>query len=107
MQPYFSAVNKHFRDHRLQPIAVGDMLADARRGLEMRQHRLVPTDTRLPLPVPVAVDILLAADKVRETLTWSASTRPLLERFRACLAVCVNYTFFAARKHASAASRVA
>jgi hypothetical protein len=35
MQPYFSAVNKYFRDHHLPPIAVGELLADGRRGLEM------------------------------------------------------------------------
>jgi hypothetical protein len=94
LQPYFSAVNKFFRDHRRQPIAVGELLADARRGLEMLQHRLVPADTRLPLPAPVALDILLAANTLRATLTWSPATRTLLGRFRACLAVCVNYTFF-------------
>jgi hypothetical protein len=33
MQPYFSAVNKFFRDHHRQPTAVGELLADARRGL--------------------------------------------------------------------------
>jgi hypothetical protein len=69
MQPYFSAVNKYFRDHQLQPIALGDLLAEARRGLEMRQHRLVPADTRLPLPAPVALDILLAASTLRDNLT--------------------------------------
>jgi hypothetical protein len=49
MQPYFSTVNKYFRDHQLPSIAVGDLLADARRGLEMRRQRLVSSDTRLPL----------------------------------------------------------
>jgi hypothetical protein len=52
LQPYYSAVNKFFHDHQRQPIAVGELLADARRGLEMLQHRLVPADTRLPLPAP-------------------------------------------------------
>jgi hypothetical protein len=47
LQPYFSAVNKFFRDHQRQPIAVGELLADARRGLEMLQHRLLPTAARL------------------------------------------------------------
>jgi hypothetical protein len=94
LQPYFSAVNKYFCDHLRQPVAVGELLADARRGLEMLQHRLVPADTRLPLPAPLALDILHAANTLRDGLTWSPATRPLLERFRACLAVCVNYTFF-------------
>jgi hypothetical protein len=60
----------------------------------MLQHRLVPADTRLLLPASVALDILQAANTLRDGLKWSPATRPLLERFRACLAVCVNYTFF-------------
>jgi hypothetical protein len=89
-----SAVNKFFRDHQRQPIAVGELLVDTRRGLEMLQHRLVPADTRLQLPAPVALDILLAANTLRANLTWSPATRIQQERFRACLAVCVKYTFF-------------
>jgi hypothetical protein len=81
MQPYFSAVNKYFRDHHLPPIAVGDLLADARRGLEILQHRIVPADTGLPLPSPVAHDILLAANTLREGLTWSHADLPLLAGF--------------------------
>jgi hypothetical protein len=69
MQPYFSAVNKYFRDHQLQPIAACDLLADARRGLEMLLYRLVTSDTRLPLPAPVALDIMLAANTLRDSLT--------------------------------------
>jgi hypothetical protein len=50
------------------PIAVGDLLADARRGLEMQQQRLVPSETILPLLAPVALNILLAADKLHDNL---------------------------------------
>jgi hypothetical protein len=88
MQPYLSAVNKYFRDHQLPPIAVGDML----------QHRLVPSDIRLPLPAPVAIDIMLAADTLRDNLTRSPATLPLIERFRACLAACENCTLFCRAK---------
>jgi site-specific recombinase XerD len=35
LQHYYSAINKFFRDHQQQPIAVGELLADARRGLEI------------------------------------------------------------------------
>jgi hypothetical protein len=92
LQPYFSAV-KFFRDHQRQPIVVGELLADARCGLEILQHRLVPADTRLPLPAHFAINIMLVAHTLRDNLTWSPATFPLLERFRACLAVCVNYIF--------------
>jgi hypothetical protein len=84
LQPYFFAVNKFFRDHERQPIAVGELLADARRGLEMLQ----------PLPAPITLNILLAANTSRDDLTCPPATLPMLERFRACLAVCVNYIFF-------------
>ena len=60
----------------------------------MLQHRLVPADTRLPLPAPVALDILQAASTIRDDFAWSPVTLPLLECFRACVAVCVNDTFF-------------
>jgi hypothetical protein len=84
LQPYFSAVNKCFRDHQRQPIAVGALLADARRGLEMLQHRLLPTAARLPLPAPVALDILHGADALRGTFAWTPAALPQLQRFRAC-----------------------
>jgi hypothetical protein len=60
----------------------------------MLQRRLVQADARLPLPAPVALNILLAANTLRDSLTWTPAALPLLERFRACLAICVNYIFF-------------
>jgi hypothetical protein len=81
LQSYFSAVNKFFRDHQRQPIAVGELLADARRGLEMLQHHLLPTAARLPLPAPVALDILRAADALHGTFAWTLAALPLLQRF--------------------------
>jgi hypothetical protein len=84
LQPYFSAVKKFFRDHQRQSIAVGELLVDARRGLEMLQHRLLPTASRLPLPAPVALDILGAADSLRGTSLWTPPSLPQLQRFKAC-----------------------
>jgi hypothetical protein len=60
----------------------------------MLQHRLVPTASRLPLPAPVALDILQAVATLRDTLTWTPDALPQLQRFRACLAICVNDIFF-------------
>jgi hypothetical protein len=93
LQPYYSAVNKFSRDHQRQPIAVGELLAYAMRGLEMLQRRLVPADSRLPLPAPVALNILLAANTLRDSLTLTPAAFPLLMHFRACIAVCVYYIF--------------
>jgi hypothetical protein len=55
LQQKYSAVSKFFRDHQRQPIAVGELLADARRGLEMHQQRLLVADPRLPLHAPLAL----------------------------------------------------
>jgi hypothetical protein len=46
------STNQVVRDHQQQPIAVGELLADARRGLEMQQERLLAADSRMPLPPP-------------------------------------------------------
>jgi hypothetical protein len=94
MQPYFSAVNKYLRDQQLLSVAVGDLLADARRGLEMRQQSLAPVDAKLALPAPVVMDMLLAADNLRNDLTRTPASLRLIELFRAVLTVRVNYTFF-------------
>jgi hypothetical protein len=58
MQPYYSSISKFLRDLHRQPVVVGDMLADVRRGFELRQERLVDTIARVPLPAQVADDIV-------------------------------------------------
>jgi hypothetical protein len=40
LQPYFSAITKHFRDHLREPMALGPLLADARRALAMQQKSI-------------------------------------------------------------------
>jgi hypothetical protein len=84
MQPYFSSVNKYFRDHELPFIVVGELLADARRGLELQQQRLVPSDIGLPLQAPVALDILLSAAKFRDTLAWTPASLSLMKLSNSC-----------------------
>eukprot|EP00873_Tetraselmis_striata_P021557 jgi/Tetstr1/441821/TSEL_030037.t1 len=70
LQPYYSSINKYFRDHQRQPVALGEMMADARRGLAIQQERLAEEDVRNALPAPVAADILDAAIELRRTLVW-------------------------------------
>jgi hypothetical protein len=77
LQEYYSAINKFFRDHKLQPIAVGELLADARRGLEMQQQRLQASDSRLPLPATLPLSLLTAAAKLRTHLQWTLTSRHL------------------------------
>jgi hypothetical protein len=94
LHQYYSAINKLFRDHQQQPIAVGELLADARRGLEIRHERLHAADSRFPLPAPLALSLLTAAAKLRTHLQWTPPSRHLVAQFRALLAVLTNYAFF-------------
>eukprot|EP00873_Tetraselmis_striata_P035686 jgi/Tetstr1/455950/TSEL_042731.t1 len=55
LQQYYSSINKYFRDdHQRQPVALGEMVADACRGLAIQQERLAAEDVRVALPAPVA-----------------------------------------------------
>jgi hypothetical protein len=94
LQQYDSPINKFFRDHQEQPIVVGELLADERRGLEMQQESVLAADSRLPLPAPLAVALFDAAAQIRKHLTWTPPSRHLIARFRALLVVCANYAFF-------------
>jgi hypothetical protein len=64
----------------------------------MPHERLLATDSHLPLLAPVASALLNAAAKIREQLTWTPSSRHLISRFLALLAMCTNYAFFCIRK---------
>jgi hypothetical protein len=68
LQPYYSAINKLLSNHQRQPVPVGDLHADTRRGLVLRQQRLVTAATRVPLSVPVADDIMQWAAGERDAL---------------------------------------
>jgi cephalosporin-C deacetylase-like acetyl esterase len=68
LQENYSAINKFFRDHQQQPIAVGELLADERRGLEMHHDHLFAADSRLPSPAHLAVALLDAAAKSANTI---------------------------------------
>jgi hypothetical protein len=57
LQPYFSAINKFFRDHFKEPAAMGPLLTDARRGLAMQP--ITDLDIRVPTPAPIVQQMLL------------------------------------------------
>jgi hypothetical protein len=94
MQQFYSAINKFFRDHQQQPIAIGELLEDARRGLGLQQERLEAADSRLPLKAPLALSLLNAAAELRTHLEWTPPARHPIARFRALLALCMNDAFF-------------
>ena len=61
LQPYMSAINRFLQDHGKPPVASGPLVGDVRAGLRNTQVILQPLPARVPLPVPVALYILIAA----------------------------------------------
>eukprot|EP00873_Tetraselmis_striata_P013248 jgi/Tetstr1/433512/TSEL_022782.t1 len=55
LQQFFCAINKSFRNHQRQPMALGEIRADARCGLQLQ--RIAEEDVRVALPAPVIGDI--------------------------------------------------
>eukprot|EP00873_Tetraselmis_striata_P037630 jgi/Tetstr1/457894/TSEL_044413.t1 len=82
LQQYYSSINKYFRDHQRQPVALGEMVADARRGLAIQQERLAAEDVRVALPAPVAADILNTAIGFRKTLAWEPANIADIRAFK-------------------------
>jgi hypothetical protein len=70
LQPYFSAINKFFRDHLKEPVALGLLLTDARRGLVMQQQPITDPDIRVPILAPIVQRMLLFAHRHYRALTW-------------------------------------
>lgn len=91
----FSSVNKHFRDHQRQPVALGDVLAAAaRRGLELQQECLGAEVVRVPAPAPGMSDVLDALVKLRPCVQWRPGTIAELRHFRGSMASTTYYFFF-------------
>eukprot|EP00873_Tetraselmis_striata_P022420 jgi/Tetstr1/442684/TSEL_030776.t1 len=93
LQQYYSSINKYFRDHQRQPVALGEMVADARRGLAIQQERLAAEDVRVALHALVAADIRDAAIELRRTLVWEPANIADIRAFRAALATITAYVF--------------
>lgn len=94
LQPYLSAINRLLKDHGKPPVALGPLVADVRAGLGNSQVPLSPAPARIPLPAPVALDILVEAESVLSTTSWFSPQDPAVRRARALVAVLVNYIFF-------------
>eukprot|EP00873_Tetraselmis_striata_P011875 jgi/Tetstr1/432139/TSEL_021596.t1 len=93
LQQYYLSISKYFRDHQRQPVALGEMVADARRGLAIQQKRPAEEDIRVALPAPVAADILDTAIELRRTLVWEPANIADIRAFRAALATITAYIF--------------
>jgi hypothetical protein len=94
LQPYFSAINKFFRDHLKELVALGPLLTDARLGLAMQQQPITDPDIRVPIPTPIVQHMLIFAHIHYRALTWQPDNLIQIKTFRTILAVCTNYPFF-------------
>ena len=93
LQPYLSAINKFLQEHALPPVAVGPLVARVRKGLENCQEDMAPLPQRLPLPAPVALQILELAEGLQLAVEFHTRD-PDLPLLRAAVAIITSYTFF-------------
>lgn len=95
LQPYLSAVNRFLKDHAAAPAALGPLVSAVRQGLGNSQIDSEPSDTRVPLPAPVALAILEQGERLVDLVDWTASDPSAeLLLLRACVAVVAAYVFF-------------
>jgi hypothetical protein len=73
-----SAVNGFFKDHGLEAIAIGDMVAKVRKGLAASQVAIDDTPVRVHLPASIVVKALRMAQALRLQLT-AATSREMLQ----------------------------
>jgi hypothetical protein len=69
LQPYFSTINKFFRDHLNEPVALGPLLTDARRGLALQQQPIEDPDIRVPIQASIVQQMLQFAHHHYRALT--------------------------------------
>jgi hypothetical protein len=93
LQPYLSSINKYLQDHALPPVALGPLVAGVRKGLANCQEDLAPLPQRLPLPAPVALEILELAESLQLSVQFHWSD-PDLDLLRAAVATITAYMFF-------------
>ncbi len=65
LHPYLSSIKKYLQNHALPPVALGPLVLGVRKGLANCQEDLAPLLQRLPLPAPVALEILLLAESLQ------------------------------------------
>jgi hypothetical protein len=102
LQPYMSAVNGFFKDHDLEAVALGDLVAAVRNGLAASHVAIDDTPVRVHMPASIVVQALrmdqalclqLTDSTTRATLQTSP-TRYQVQLLRACTTVLIMYSFF-------------
>jgi hypothetical protein len=97
-----SAVNRFFKDHGLEAIALGDLVAEVRKGLAASQIEIENTQVRVHMPTSIVVQALRMAQALRLHLNDS-TTRAALKTsqareqgrlLRACTTLAIMYVLF-------------
>jgi len=73
LQPYLSSINKYLQDHARPPVALEPLVSGVRKGLANCQEDLAPLPQRLPLPAPVALEILELAESLELSVQFHLS----------------------------------
>jgi hypothetical protein len=97
LQPYLSAVNKFYKDHGREPVALGNFVARVRKGLAASHVSLSPTLIRAPLPAKIVQLVLVRAEIVRlniQQLGTRDVPRTKIELLRACVASTISFPLF-------------
>ncbi len=93
LQPYLFSINKYLQDHALPPVALGTLVSGVRKGLENCQEDMCILSQRLPLPAPVALEILELAEGLQRSVEFHWSD-PDLDLIGALVATITSYLFF-------------
>jgi hypothetical protein len=104
LQPYFSAINKFFRDHLKGLVALGSLLMDARRGLATQQQPITDPDISVPILVPIVQQMLLFAHRHYRALTWQPNNLVQIKTSARFSQSALTTAIFAARKPAYVAT---
>jgi hypothetical protein len=78
LKPYLSGVNSFVKDHDLEAIALGDLVAKVRKGLAASQVAIDDTPVRVQLPASIIVEALRMAQALRLQLA-AATSREMLQ----------------------------
>eukprot|EP00873_Tetraselmis_striata_P042357 jgi/Tetstr1/462621/TSEL_007606.t1 len=93
LHQYYSSINKYFRDHQRQHVALVKNGGAHYRGMAIQHERLAEEDARVAVPAPIAADTLETAMKLLRTLVWEPGNIADIRAFIAALATITSYVF--------------
>jgi hypothetical protein len=81
-QLYMPAVNGFFKDHGLEVVALGDLVAKVRKGLAPSQVAIEDTPTRVHMPTSIVVQALRMTQALRYPYASRSLTQQRVRRFK-------------------------